>query len=275
MKMNLSLSAGLASLVVAASAFAQNDAPASPPSAAPASAGVATAGAAAAAAPAAKPGLTDEQLTEEFGWFIAKRVGLAELQFSPSESAALVKGFSAALEGKDAPYDLQASGPQMDALMQRKQGAYLSKVKQQNSNETTEFFAKLKDNKNVIELPSGLRYEIVKSGLGAYPKAADTVTVNYTGKLINGSVFDSSEQRGKPAEFVLDQVIPGWTEGIQKINEGGKIRLYIPAQLAYGDQGRPGIPPGSTLIFDVELLGIKPAAAPAAPAPAPAAPSGN
>ena len=90
--------------------------------------------------------------------------------------------------------------------------------------------------------------------------------MHYTGKLIDGTVFDSSVQRGEPAEFPLDQVIPGWTEGIQKVNKGGKITLYVPPQLAYGDEGRPSIPPGSTLVFDVELLDIKPTvAAPAAP----------
>ena len=95
----------------------------------------------------------------------------------------------------------------------------------------------------------------------------DTVKVHDTGTLIDGSVFDSSVQRGEPAEFPLDQVIPGWTEGIQKMTKGGKIKLYVPPQLAYGDDGRPGIPPGSTLIFDVELLEIKaPTAASAAPA---------
>ncbi len=96
--------------------------------------------------------------------------------------------------------------------------------------------------------------------------------VNYTGTLVDGTVFDSSAQRGQPAEFPLDGVIPGWTEGIQKIGKGGKIKLYVPPELGYGDEGRPGIPPGSTLIFDVELLDIKPTpAAPAAAAPAPAA----
>ena len=136
----------------------------------------------------------------------------------------------------------------------------------------TDFFTKLKENKAVVELPSGLRYEIVAQGTGAAPKPTETVKVHYTGKLIDGSVFDSSVQRGEPAEFPLDQVIPGWTEGIQKVTKGGKIKLYVPPHLAYGDDGRPGIPPGSTLIFDVELLDIKAAAAPA-PAPAPAQPA--
>lgn len=224
------------------------------------------------AAPASA--FTQEQLVEEFGWWVAKRVGVTDLQFTPAEVDALMKGFSAAVSAKPAPYDLQKIGPEMDAFMQKKQAAYLLKVKQQNIEQATDFFTKLKQNKNVVELSSGLRYEIVKPGEGPNPKPTETVKVNYTGTLIDGTVFDSSVTRGQPVEFQLDQVIPGWTEGIQKINKGGKIKLYIPPSLAYGDEGRPGIPPGSTLIFDVELLDIKPAAAaPAAPAAAPAPPA--
>jgi FKBP-type peptidyl-prolyl cis-trans isomerase len=101
------------------------------------------------------------------------------------------------------------------------------------------------------------------------------VKVHYTGTLIDGTVFDSSVQRNEPAEFQLDQVIPGWTEGLQKLNKGGKIKLYVPSQLAYGDDARGNIPPSATLIFDIDLLDIKPSApAPATPAlgaPTPAA----
>jgi FKBP-type peptidyl-prolyl cis-trans isomerase len=130
------------------------------------------------------------------------------------------------------------------------------------------FFAKLKEDKAVVELPSGLRYAIVSPGLGAAPKPTDIVKVNYTGTLIDGTVFDSSERQGKPIEFALDKVIPGWTEGLQKIGKGGKIKLFVPPDLGYGDDGRPGIPPGSVLVFDVELLDVTPAstAAPATPA---------
>ena len=85
--------------------------------------------------------------------------------------------------------------------------------------------------------------------------------VNYTGKLLNGTVFDSSVERKEPVDIELDKVIPGWTEGLQKINQGGKIRLYIPPDLAYGDNAQGSIPPGATLIFDVELLEVNPAPA--------------
>ena len=211
---------------------------------------------------------TDAQLIEEFGWFIGKRVGLTELSFSQEEIDLLLKGIASAAAGKDSPYELDKIGPKMDEFMQKKQQSYLNKLKDKNTAANKSFFDKLKaENKNVVELQSGLRYEITKEGTGDSPKATDTVKVHYTGTLIDGSVFDSSVQRGEPTEFPLDQVIPGWTEGIQKMKKGGKIKLYVPPHLAYGDDGRPGIPPGSTLIFDVELLDIKPAAT-AAPAPA-------
>jgi FKBP-type peptidyl-prolyl cis-trans isomerase len=222
------------------------------------------------AAPAAAPAanFTEAQLVEEFGWFIGKRVGLTELSFSKAEIDSLIKGLSAAAAGKESPYELEKIGPAMDEFMQKKQGAYLSKLKDQNAAESAAFFTKLKtDNKALVELPSGLRYEILKQGDGPMPKPTETVKVHYTGTLIDGTVFDSSVQRGEPAEFPLDQVIAGWTEGIQKVSKGGKIKLYVPSNLAYGDDGRPGIPPASTLIFEVELLDIKPTVAqPPAPA---------
>lgn len=220
-----------------------------------------------AAAPA-KPAFTDAQLVEEFGWFIGKRVGLTELEFSKEEIDLLLKGIALAAAGKESPYELEKIGPAMDEFMQKKQQAYVSKLKTKNSAENDKFFTKLKENKAIVALPSGLHYEIVKPGDGAAPKPTETVRVHYTGTLLDGSVFDSSVQRNEPAEFPLDQVIPGWTEGIQKMNKGGKIKLYVPPHLAYGDDGRPGIPPGSTLVFEVELLDIKaaPAAAPAMPA---------
>ena len=105
--------------------------------------------------------------------------------------------------------------------------------------------------------PSGLQYEIVKQGDGPRPTAGDSVTVHYTGKLIDGTVFDSSEERGEPATFGVTQVIPGWVEALQLMNVGSRWRLFIPSALAYGPQGAGGlIGPNQTLVFDVELLAI-------------------
>lgn len=115
-------------------------------------------------------------------------------------------------------------------------------------------------NKSVYQTKSGLQYKIEKKGNGKKPKATDKVRVHYTGKLLDGKVFDSSVERGQPAEFFLNQVIPGWTEGLQLMDVGSKYTLYIPYTLGYGEQPMGSIPPGSTLIFDVELLDILPAA---------------
>ena len=105
---------------------------------------------------------------------------------------------------------------------------------------------------------SGLQYQVLQAGSGKSPKATSTVKVHYEGRLIDGTVFDSSIARDQAAEFQVSQVIQGWTEGLQLMKEGGKATLYIPAKLAYGEQGVPGtIPPNSTLIFDVELLEVK------------------
>ena len=103
---------------------------------------------------------------------------------------------------------------------------------------------------------SGIRITTLKEGTGANPKVSDTVKVHYRGTLENGQEFDSSHKRGQPATFPLTRVIPCWTEGVQKIKVGGKAKLVCPPNLAYGNQNVPGIPPGSTLIFEVELLDI-------------------
>ncbi len=110
---------------------------------------------------------------------------------------------------------------------------------------------------NVKSTESGLQYIVEKEGTGASPSATDEVTVLYTGRLLDGTVFDSSVSRGEPATFPLNRVIPGWTEGLQLMKEGGKNVFFIPSDLAYGAQGVPNaIPPHSTLIFEVELIKV-------------------
>jgi FKBP-type peptidyl-prolyl cis-trans isomerase len=214
---------------------------------------------AAPAAPVAK--FTEEQLLETFGWFVGKRIGITELKFTPAQTAMIIKGLQLAAAGKDAPYDLEKIGPDMDTFIQAKQQVYLDELKKEGMAKSSQFLTEIRTKAGVVSLNSGLAYEVVTPGAGAFPKPTDTVKVHYTGTLIDGTVFDSSVQRNAPAEFALDQVIPGWTEGLQKINVGGKIKLYVPPHLAYGDDGRPGIPPASTLVFEVELLEIKAAAA--------------
>ena len=120
-----------------------------------------------------------------------------------------------------------------------------------------QFLADNKKDDRVKETASGLQYIVEKEGTGAQPGPESEVTVHYTGRLLDGTVFDSSVNRGEPATFPLNRVIPGWTEGVQLMKEGAKYRFFIPSDLAYGAQGIPNaIPPHSTLIFDVELIKI-------------------
>ncbi|MBR6264184.1 MAG: FKBP-type peptidyl-prolyl cis-trans isomerase [Prevotella sp.] len=114
------------------------------------------------------------------------------------------------------------------------------------------------NNEGVVTLPSGLQYKVLNEGNGRKPKATDNVVCHYEGFLIDGTVFDSSYQRGEPATFPLNQVITGWTEGLQLMQEGAKYRFFIPYRLGYGENGAGTlIPPYSTLIFDVELIEVK------------------
>lgn len=131
------------------------------------------------------------------------------------------------------------------------------KIAQVNRQKGVDFLAANRLTEGVKATESGLQYLVLEPGTGQqHPKATDTVTVHYHGTLLDGTVFDSSVERGEPIEFGLHQVIKGWTEGLQLMVVGEKIRLFIPSDLAYGNRAAGAIAPGSTLIFDVELLGI-------------------
>ena len=120
-----------------------------------------------------------------------------------------------------------------------------------------DFLAENKDKEGIQITDSGLQYKVIEEGSGVSPQATDQVTVHYTGKLIDGNVFDSSVQRGEPTQFGVNQVIPGWVEGLQLMKPGAKYEFFIPQELAYGEQGSQGaIPPFSALIFEVELIKI-------------------
>jgi FKBP-type peptidyl-prolyl cis-trans isomerase len=152
--------------------------------------------------------------------------------------------------------------------MQQKQTATAEK----NGAEAEKFLAANKTKEGVKTTESGLQYKVLKEGSGAQPKSSDTVTVNYRGTLPDGTEFDSSYKRGQPASFPVSGVIKGWTEALQLMKVGSKLQLFIPASLAYGEQGRPGIPPNSLLIFEVELMDVKsPQAGGGSPSPSPSA----
>lgn len=133
-----------------------------------------------------------------------------------------------------------------------------SKVEERAKSEGRQFLDANRQKAGVKVTASGLQYVVEKEGTGAQPAATDEVTVHYTGKLLDGTVFDSSVKRGEPATFPLNRVIPGWTEGLQLMKEGARYTFFIPSELAYGAQGVPNaIPPHSTLVFDVELIKVK------------------
>ena len=129
---------------------------------------------------------------------------------------------------------------------------------QENIKAGERYLEQISNNKSVFTTKTGLKYRRLRDGNGKKPKLTDRVKVHYTGKLIDGTVFDSSVERGEPITFALNQVIPGWTEGLQLMDEGSKYLLYIPYHLGYGEQQAGSIPPGSTLTFEVELLEINP-----------------
>jgi FKBP-type peptidyl-prolyl cis-trans isomerase len=136
----------------------------------------------------------------------------------------------------------------------------LKALADKNAAEGKAFLAENGKKEGVVTLPSGLQYKVLTAGTGASPKAADTVQTHYSGKLLDGTVFDSSYDRGTPATFGVDQVIAGWTEALQKMKAGDKWEVYIPGDLAYGLRGSPPkIGPNSTLIFTVELIAVEPA----------------
>jgi FKBP-type peptidyl-prolyl cis-trans isomerase len=130
-------------------------------------------------------------------------------------------------------------------------------ITEKKSAEGKKFFEENKKKEGVNETASGLQYKIIKEGTGANPKPTDKVKVHYRGTLLDGTEFDSSIKRGEPATFGLNQVIPGWTEGLQLLKEGGKAELYIPSKLGYGPGGSGRIPPDATLVFEVELISIE------------------
>ncbi|MBD5171307.1 MAG: FKBP-type peptidyl-prolyl cis-trans isomerase [Bacteroidales bacterium] len=167
--------------------------------------------------------------------------------------AAVFDGLAPKMSYDEAKQEIQAYFQEME----KKQQEAAAKMAEVNKAAGDAFLAENGKRAEVKTLPSGLQYEVLTDGDGAIPTAEDQVEVHYTGKLIDGTVFDSSVDRGVPATFGVTQVIPGWVEALQLMKAGSKWRLYIPSQLAYGPNGAGNvIGPNQTLIFDVELLKV-------------------
>jgi len=172
----------------------------------------------------------------------------------------LLKGLQEALSGTQSNLtqeEVHQAMTELQQLMQSRQGNSHSREADINLQEGEAFLAENKNRAGVVTLPSGLQYQVLQEGTGATPNRNDKVTTHYHGTLIDGTVFDSSYERGQPATFPVSGVIAGWTEALMQMKEGAKWRLFLPADLAYGSQGAgDDIGPNSTLIFDVELLSV-------------------
>ena len=195
-------------------------------------------------------GTEKSDISYSFGMILAMDFIDSGLEFNYSS---LIKGFRDAHQGADTRFS-------MSDAMEIAQNAYLNsmeKISEKNIQEENIFLADNASKEGVLVCESGLQFEILEEGSGEYPLISDTVKVHYEGSLINGFVFDSSYNRGEPEEFPLQGVIPGFSEGIMLTRLGGKTRMYIPSNLAYGPRGIGGIPPYSTLIFEIELLEIR------------------
>ena len=184
---------------------------------------------------------------------------LKQFEFTPEESKYILMGLTDSMNGVEGKVD-ESYGPKINELIGKKQAVIAEKqagVAKQEKEKGKAFLQKMAKERNAKKLPSGVIYIPMKDGKGASPKATDMVKVHYHGTFPDGKVFDSSVNRGTPAEFPLNGVIPCWTEGVQKLKVGGKAKLVCPSDTAYGDQGMPGaIPGGATLVFEVELLDI-------------------
>ena len=190
---------------------------------------------------------------DRIGYAIGMNIGLGfQKQHVDVDPAQVAAGLKAVLAGKDALLTEEEMAQTLKAFQQQ----LYQEMVQRNTQESKAFLEKNAKAEGVVTLESGLQYKVLASGEGKSPKENSTVQVHYRGTLIDGTEFDSSYSRGKPASFPVNGVIPGWTEALKLMKEGDKWQLAIPSQLAYGERGNQRIPPNSALIFDVELIKV-------------------
>jgi FKBP-type peptidyl-prolyl cis-trans isomerase FkpA len=244
-------------------ALAQTATPKAPP-AAPASATQKPAAPAAATrkpAPAVRAPATAALVTDDqkivYALGLLMQRSLDQFDLGTAELEVLKRALTDAAAGKPA-IDIDEWGPKIEAFASARAGRVAAREKAGSA----AYLIKAASETGAVRTDSGLVFRDVSAGTGGSPTAADIVKVHYRGTLISGKEFDSSYQRNEPAEFPLAGVIKCWTEGLQKMKVGGKARLVCPSDLAYGDEGRPSIPGGAALVFEVELLEIVTAAAP-------------
>lgn len=195
---------------------------------------------------------TDEQKTL-YALGVAVGSNVAQFGLSAEELAIVESGIRDAVLGNDLAVDMQMYGPQIQALANSRAAAGAAAEREASA----AFLAQMAQEPGAEQSASGVVYIPITVGTGASPTASDTVRVHYHGTLRDGTVFDSSVQRGEPISFALSSVIPCWTEAVQKMMVGGKSTLGCPSNTAYGDSGQGSIPGGAALVFEVELLGIE------------------
>ena len=192
----------------------------------------------------------DQKILYVLGQMLGQNIGNADL--TEDELGSVVLGLSDSALGRESQVDNETYGPMLQAFMEgRIEGAAAGEL-----TEASAFVEAQAAVEGAVRTDSGIVIQEMTEGTGESPTAEDTVSVHYHGTLRDGSVFDSSVERGEPATFPLNQVIPCWTEGVQTLKVGGKSRLICPPDLAYGPVGRPGIPGNAALMFEVELLEI-------------------
>ncbi|MCY7358665.1 MAG: FKBP-type peptidyl-prolyl cis-trans isomerase [Rudanella sp.] len=252
---NVLLASAATVILLSGTALAQTKKPTSKPAARPVARPAGT-------PPPSRSGVSlrtsNDSLSYSIGLNIAqnmKQQGLTNIN-----SVVLAKGLDDAMKGGSMAMTPEQANAVLGAFMQKQMVARQaegSKAAEGNKKIGNAFLAENKAKPGIVTTQSGLQYMVEKVGIGAKPAPTDRVKVHYTGRLLDGKVFDSSEQRGTPAEFGVTEVIRGWTEVLQLMPVGSRWKVFIPSDLAYGDRGAGGdISPGSTLIFDVELLDI-------------------
>ena len=210
---------------------------------------------------------SETELIEMLGYMTVFQAGMHDLGFTVEDADAIAAGIRKGLQDAQPSAEMLARMPAFQTFIQTKIAAAEAKMSERNAElaagnaaEADAFFAKLKEDDAVLSSESGLHYKVLEAGKEARATLEDTVLVHYKGTLIDGTQFDSSYDRGQAASFPLNGVVPGFGEGLTKVGEGGKIILYIPSALGYGDNPRAGGPigPGDALIFECELIKINP-----------------
>jgi FKBP-type peptidyl-prolyl cis-trans isomerase len=218
--------------------------------------------------PAADPAVLDKDTSYAMGMIIASQIAVPGMRY---DYQAFAEGFKAFVEAEETRFSMEEGMEKINVAFAKyfeaqAEGSQAEFVPPQTEADLAQAEANLAEGEafllengakgGVITTSSGLQYEVITEGNGPKPVSADMVRVNYEGTFLDGTIFDSSYERGTPVEFYLNQVIRGWTEGLQLMSEGGEYRFFIPANLAYGERGNERIPPNSVLVFRVELLSI-------------------